>query len=209
MRFSPSSVKESGRRVEGHVPRRRASSGAYLSIIALFLVAMLRIAAAGDQNAAIGGPFALIDQTGRQVSDADFRGKLLLVYFGYTFCPNVCPTTLFTIGQAMDRLTPDERKQVAAIFITVDPERDTQKVLAEYVANFSPDLVGLTGSPDAVQAVEHEYHVYAKKHPEADGSYSVDHSSIIYLVDRTGKYRAILTAESTAAQIVDGLRKLF
>jgi cytochrome oxidase Cu insertion factor (SCO1/SenC/PrrC family) len=136
MRFSPSSVKESGRRVEGHVPRRRASSGAYLSIIALFLVAMLRIAAAGDQNAAIGGPFALIDQTGRQVSDADFRGKLLLVYFGYTFCPNVCPTTLFTIGQAMDRLTPDERKQVAAIFITVDPERDTQKVLAEYVANF-------------------------------------------------------------------------
>src|ERR1700728_2293274 len=207
MRFNPSSLKESGTRAEGHVSRRRARNGAYLSIIASFLVALLRIAAAGDQNA-IGGAFALIDQNGRQVSDADFRGKLLLVYFGYTFCPNVCPTTLFTIGQAMDRLTPDERKQVAAIFITVDPERDTQQVLADYVANFSPDLVGLTGSLNAVQAVEHEYHVYAKKHPEADGSYSVDHSSIIYLVDRTGKYRAILTAESTAAQIADGLRKL-
>jgi protein SCO1/2 len=173
------------------------------------MMAFLGVAAAGDQNAAIGGPFALVDQNGRQVTDADFRGKLMLIYFGYTYCPDVCPTALFTIGEAISHLAPDERKQVTPIFITVDPERDTRKVLADYVTSFSPDLVGLTGSTDAVQAVEREYHVYAKKHPETDGSYSVDHSSIIYLIDRAGKFRAVLTADSTAAQIVDGLRKLF
>ena len=98
---------------------------------------------------------------------------------------------------------------MAPVFITVDPEHDTQKVLADYVTNFSPDLVGLTGPPEAVQAVEREYHVYAKKRLEDDGSYSVDRSSIIYLIDGVGKFRAILTADSTDAQIANGLRKLF
>jgi protein SCO1 len=180
-----------------------------LAIIATFMMALSGVAVARGLGAGMGGPFALIDQNGRHVTDADFRGKLMLIYFGYTYCPDACPTTLFAIGQAMVRLTPDERKRVAPIFITVDPERDTQKVLADYVANFSPDLVGLTGPPEAVQAVEREYHVYAKKHLEADGSYSVDHSSIIYLIDGAGKFRAILTADSTDAQIADGLRKLF
>jgi protein SCO1/2 len=96
---------------------------------------------------------------------------------------------------------------VAPIFITVDPERDTEKVMGDYVANFAPDMVGLTGKLDAVEKVEHEYHVYAKKHPEVDGSYSMDHSSIVYLMDRDGKYRAIFSGETTAAQIVDGLKK--
>jgi protein SCO1/2 len=180
-----------------------------LAIIATIVTALPCLAWAGDESAGIGGPFALIDQNGRHVTDADFRGKFMLIYFGYTFCPDACPTTLLAIGQAMIRLTPDERKRVAPIFITVDPERDTQKVLADYVANFSPDLVGLTGPPEAVQAVEHEYHVYAKKRLEADGSYSMDHSSIIYLIDGAGRFRASLTADSTDAQIADGLRKLF
>jgi protein SCO1/2 len=174
------------------------------------IMAFLGAAAADEQSAAaIGGPFTLVDQNGRHVTDPDFRGKLMLIYFGYTSCPDVCPTALFTIGEAINHLSPDERKQVTPIFITIDPERDTQKVLADYVTSFSSDLVGLTGSTDAVQAVEREYHVYAKKHPETDGSYSVDHSSIIYLIDRAGKFRAVLTADSTAAQIVNGLRKLF
>jgi protein SCO1 len=180
-----------------------------LAIIASIMMALSGVAVAGDQSAGLGGPFALIDQNGRHVTDADFRGKLMLIYFGYTYCPDACPTTLFAIGQAMVRLTPDERKRVAPIFITVDPQRDTQKLLADYVASFSPDLVGLTGPPEAVQAVEHEYHVYAKKRLEADGSYSMDHGSIIYLIDGAGKFRASLTAGSTDAQIADGLRKLF
>jgi cytochrome oxidase Cu insertion factor (SCO1/SenC/PrrC family) len=144
-----------------------------LAIIASIMMVLSGVAAAGDQSAGLGGPFALIDQNGRHVTDADFRGKLMLIYFGYTYCPDACPTTLFAIGQAMVRLTPDERKRVAPIFITVDPERDTQKVLADYVASFSPDLVGLTGPAEAVQAVERGYHVYAKKRLEADGSYSM------------------------------------
>jgi protein SCO1 len=195
--------------IKGHPLWRIAMKDVCLSIIATFMMTLSGVAVAGDQSAGMGGPFALIDQNGRHVTDADFRGKFMLIYFGYTYCPDACPTTLFAIGQAMVRLTPDERKRVAPIFITVDPERDTQKVLADYVASFSPDLVGLTGPAEAVQAVEREYHVYAKKRLEADGSYSMDHSSIIYLIDGAGRFRASLTADSTDAQIADGLRKLF
>ncbi len=174
----------------------------------ILAVAVPRIAAMHEQTAAIGGPFALTDQQGHTVTDTDFRGKVMMVYFGYTFCPDVCPTTLGTIGTALDQLSPGERKQVASIFITVDPERDTPKILADYVANFAPDLVGLSGSAGAVQKMEREHHVYTKKHPEADGSYSMDHSSIIYLMDRDGRFRSILSGEVTATQVADGLRKI-
>ncbi len=170
------------------------------------LIALPRIQSMSDAPS-VGGPFALVDGHGKTITDADFHGKLMLVYFGYTFCPDVCPTTLGVIGQALDKLTPDERKKVAPVFITVDPERDTSKVVGEYVANFSADMVGLTGSPDAVEKVEREYHVYAKKHPEADGSYSMDHSSIIYLMGPDGRFRGILSGEVTTAQVVDGIRK--
>ena len=189
--------------------RRYLPLGAFIvAAIALALaVAVPRIAAIDSGAATVGGPFALVDQHGKPVTDADFKGRVMLVYFGYTFCPDVCPTTLATIGQALDKLSPEQRKQVAPIFITVDPERDTQKVIGDYVANFAPDILGLTGTPDAVTKVEHEYKVYAKKHPEPDGSYSMDHTSIIYFMDRDGKYRAILSGEVTAAQIADGLKK--
>jgi len=181
---------------------------ALAAVAVVAIVALPRIAAMRAGAPAIGGPFALIDQRGRAVTEADFRGRVMVVYFGYTYCPDVCPTTLGVIGRALDQLSPDERKQVAPIFITVDPERDTPKALADYVANFAPDLVGLTGAPDAVQKVEREYHVFAAKHPEAGGSYSMDHSSIVYLMDRDGRFRAILAGEITAAQVADGVRKL-
>lgn len=182
--------------------------GFALAVIAVAaVVAIPRMAAMNGDKPAIGGPFALIDPHGKTVTDADFRGKVMIVYFGYTFCPDVCPTTLGILGQALDRLAPDERKQVAPIFITVDPERDTPQVMGDYAANFAPDLVGLTGSPDAIAQVTREYHVYAKKHPEADGSYSMDHSSIIYLMGRDGTYRAILSGEVSVAQMVDGIKR--
>jgi protein SCO1/2 len=179
---------------------------AVVAVVVAVVVALPRMEAS-KSGAGIGGPFALTDKNGKTVTDQDFRGKLMMIYFGYTFCPDVCPTTLGIMGQALDKLTPDERKQVAPIFITVDPERDTPKVIGDYAANFAPDLIGLTGTPEAIQKVEHEYHVYAKKHEEKDGSYSMDHSSIIYLMGRDGQYRGILSGEVTVDQVVDGIRK--
>ncbi len=176
-------------------------------IIVAAAVAIPRMVAMNGDKPAIGGPFALIDPQGKTVTDADFRGRVMIVYFGYTFCPDVCPTTLGLLGQALDKLSPDERKQVAPIFITVDPERDTPQVMGSYVVNFAPDLIGLTGTPDSIAAATRAYHVYAKKHPEPDGSYSMDHSSIIYLMGRDGSYRAILSGEVSVAQMVDGIKK--
>ena len=170
------------------------------------LVALPRIQEAGNAPA-IGGAFTLVNPEGKTVTDADFRGKLMIVYFGYTFCPDVCPTTLAILGQALDKLTPAQRKEVAPIFITVDPARDTPKVMGEYASNFAPDLLGLTGTQDEITKVEREYHVYAKKHPEADGSYSMDHSSIIYLMGPDGGFRGILSGEVTVGQVADGIKK--
>ena len=179
-----------------------------VAVIVLGLaVALPRIRDADRAGPGIGGPFALTDQHGAAVTDASFKGRMMLIYFGYTYCPDVCPTTLSVIGNALDKLTPEERKQVAPIFITVDPERDTQKVMGDYVVNFAPEMEGLTGPLPAVESVEHEYHVYAKKHPEADGSYSMDHSSIVYLMDRDGHFRALFGNDTTAQQMAEGLKK--
>lgn len=141
-------------------------------------------------QADVGGPFTLIDQAGHVRSDRDFRGRYMLIYFGYSFCPDVCPTTLGVIGDALDKLGA-ARAKIVPIFITIDPERDTPKVLAEYVKAFGPDFVGLTGTPGQLKAVEKLYRVYAVKrvidpaHPER--GYAMDHSSVIYLMGPDGK----------------------
>lgn len=142
--------------------------------------------------ASIGGPFSLIDQKGRPVTDQAFRGKLMLVYFGYTYCPDVCPTELGVMTQALDELG-DAAKQVAPIFISIDPERDTPEVLATYLSSFYDGFVGLTGSVDQVAAAARAYRVYyarAKDSGRAAGDYLVDHSGFVYLMDREGTYRA-------------------
>lgn len=135
----------------------------------------------------VGGPFALVDQDGRPVGDADFRGKLMLVYFGYTFCPDVCPTELLDMSQAIDALGKDG-DQVQPIFITVDPARDTPQVLKEYLVNFHPRMLGLTGGAEQVQAAAKAYRVYFAKAAGAERDYLVDHTSIVYLMDRQGRY---------------------
>jgi cytochrome oxidase Cu insertion factor (SCO1/SenC/PrrC family) len=138
----------------------------------------------------IGGPFALIDQHGRRRTDADFRGKMMLVYFGFTSCVDVCPTDLHNIGLALQKLG-DAGKGIQPLFITVDPERDTPKRLAAYVPSFHPTLVGLGGSAAAVRRAADAYRVYYKKVPNRQGSstdYEVDHSAVVYLMDRNGKY---------------------
>ena len=147
-------------------------------------------AATGGVTApAVGGPFTLVDQTGRAVTDADYRGQWMLIYFGFTYCPDVCPTSLTTMVDALDMLG-DAGGKVVPVLITVDPERDTPPQLASYVAAFSPRLIGLTGTPEQVAAVAKAYRVYyAKAQPKDGGPYLVDHSSIVYLVDPQGKFR--------------------
>jgi len=160
-------------------------------------------------GARIGGPFALTDQNGKTVRDGDFAGKYRIVYFGYTYCPDICPNDMLKIGQAMkllDKRAPAKAKAIVPIFITVDPERDTPKVVGEFIRNFDDRIVGLTGSPAAIQAVEKQYAVYAKKEaPGPGGAYLVGHSQIAYLMDKDGKPITSLPIEKDAAALVEQL----
>ena len=138
--------------------------------------------------AAIGGPFELTDHTGKTVTEESFGDRYLLVYFGYAWCPDVCPTELFIIGEAMDALG-DLGDEVQPLFITVDPARDSVDALAEYVPSFHPRLVGLTGSEEQIQAAARAYRVYYRlNEPDEDGAYLVDHTSYIYFMDPDGDY---------------------
>ena len=137
-------------------------------------------------SVAVGGPFQLIDQDGKPRGSADFRGKYMLIYFGYSFCPDVCPTTLGVMAQALDKMGIDANR-IVPIFITIDPARDTPSILKTYMAAFGPRFVGLTGSASAITAVEKDYRVYAKKQPLPGGVYGMDHSSVIYLMGPDGK----------------------
>jgi cytochrome oxidase Cu insertion factor (SCO1/SenC/PrrC family) len=162
----------------------------------------------GSENAVlIGGPFRLSDQDGQVRTDADFRGQFLLVFFGYTNCPDTCPTTLQTITTAMDKLGPDAVK-VTPIFITVDPERDTPAVLKAYAANFTPRLVALTGSAGDIAAAAKVYRIYYKKVGEGPG-YSMDHTALVYLMGPEGHYLAHFPTEASADDIVKDLRQRF
>ena len=155
----------------------------------------------------IGGPFQLTDQSGKLRSERDFRGQLMLVYFGFTYCPDICPTDLQAIGLAMDKLGT-EAGGVQPLFITVDPERDTREHLADYVAMFHPRLLGLTGSAEAVQSAADAYRVYYKRvdFDKSDGTYTVDHSAFIYLMDRDGNYLGFFPPGTAAEKIVEMIR---
>lgn len=143
----------------------------------------------------VGGPFTLVDQTGKTVTDKDYQGKYMLIYFGFTFCPDVCPTELQVISGALEQLG-DKAAKVQPIFISVDPDRDTPQVLAKYVKQFDPRLVGLTGSAEQIAAVAKAYRVYYEKVKDEhaggaksdDGDYSVDHSSVAYLMGPNGEF---------------------
>jgi protein SCO1/2 len=140
-------------------------------------------------KALIGGPFSLVDASGKHVTEKDFAGRPMLVYFGFTNCPDVCPAGLQVIAAALDKLGPKADK-LAPVFITLDPERDTPALIGQYVKSFSPRLIGLSGTPDEIAAVTKAYRVYFKKVPDENtaGAYSVDHSSFMYLMGPTGEY---------------------
>ncbi len=154
----------------------------------------------------VGGPFTLTDQTGRTRSDSEFRGRLMIVYFGYTFCPDVCPADLMAITQALDALG-SAAEGIQPIFITVDPERDT-KVLGEYVAAFHHSLIGLTGSPEEIRKVANSYKAYYAKVPgEHEGEYSIDHMGAIYLMGRNGEYLGFMPPQTNPDRLTEVLRK--
>jgi cytochrome oxidase Cu insertion factor (SCO1/SenC/PrrC family) len=158
----------------------------------------------------IGGPFTLTDQTGNAVTDRDYRGRFMLVYFGYTFCPDMCPLGLQTIAQALDELPPELQERIAPLFITVDPTRDTVAVMKDYVGQFHPRLIGLTGSEAEIAEAVRAYRVYASKAATtaADGSYLVDHSTFTYLLDRDGKYLTHFGHGTTPEEMAQRLKDL-
>ena len=162
--------------------------------------------------AQIGGPFTLVDQTGATRTDKDFRGKLMLIYFGYTYCPDICPTALQVMSVALDMLG-DKANEVVPIMITVDPERDTPSHLRDYVKNFSSRLIGLTGSAAAIKQAAKEFRVYYRKadvneegKKSTDKDYLMDHSSGIYLMDRKGRYLTHFTPQSQSEDIAKEIR---
>jgi protein SCO1 len=137
--------------------------------------------------AAIGGPFQLSDQTGQPVTEASLKGKPSLIFFGFTHCPDVCPTSLFEISEVLRAMGPDADR-VNAYFVSVDPERDTQAAMKDYLSSFDPHLKGLTGNDAAVAKVISGFRVYAKKVPLKDGDYTMDHTALIYLMDKDGRF---------------------
>jgi protein SCO1/2 len=159
-------------------------------------------------SAAIGGPFQLLDQDAKPVSEQDFKGKPLLVFFGFAHCPDICPTTLFEMSEVLRKLGPDADR-VNALFITVDPERDTPAVLKDYLSSFEPQIHGLTGDPAAIAAVEKTYRVYARKVPLDGGEYTMDHSAVLYLMNKDGKFVAPFNLKRPPEDAAADLRRYF
>ena len=160
-------------------------------------------------SASVGGPFALQDGDGKTVTDQTYRGKWELIFFGYTFCPDVCPTTLSAVADALEKLGP-LAGQVQPLFITIDPKRDTEEVVGAYVKNFDPRIVGLTGSPEAVAAAAKSYQVYYAPQKTGNGpdDYLMDHSAALYLMNPDGKFVRIFGNSVTGDQLVEKLRTL-
>jgi protein SCO1 len=179
------------------------------------LVALLLVGTGGflwlsaSNGPLIGGPFTLENDAGNQVTDRDFRGKYMLIYFGYTYCPDVCPTTLDAVSDALDKLGA-KAKRLTPVFITIDPERDTPAVMKRFTAAFSPALVGLTGTPDQIAKVANEYRVYYAKHVTGPGAddYSMDHSSVIYLMGPDGRFVAPIRADESGDAMATSIGKL-
>lgn len=153
----------------------------------------------------VGGPFSLIDQDGKPVTEAALKGKPTVIFFGFTHCPDICPTALYEITQAFEALGDDAGK-AQALLVTVDPERDTPETLKSYLSSFSPRIRGLTGSPEAVQAAVKAFRAYAKKTQLKDGGYTVDHTAVVYLMDRNGAFVAPLNLKRDPKDVAAEIR---
>jgi protein SCO1 len=161
-----------------------------------------------SQPSTVGGPFKLVDQDGRTVTDQDMKGKPFLVFFGFTHCPDVCPTALFDISEVFRKLGPDAGR-AGALFITVDPERDTPEAMKNYLSSFDPHLRGLTGDDAAIDGVVKGYRAYYKKVPNPDGSYTMDHTALVYLMDKEGRFVAPFNLKRRPEDSAADLRRYF
>jgi cytochrome oxidase Cu insertion factor (SCO1/SenC/PrrC family) len=193
---------------------KSARNGLFAFVAALVIIvggfAYRQFAAPPDETVrapfSIGGPFALVDADGVERRDTDFRGKLMLVYFGYTFCPDVCPTTLTMMSDTLVKLGA-RASQIAPIFITVDPARDTPAQMKQYMESFDRRFVALTGSPEQIAAAAGAYRVYYRKASGEGGQYTMDHSSVIYLMARDGGYLGHFDSAITADDLARALKK--
>jgi protein SCO1/2 len=174
--------------------------------LGVFLYATGNLGSGSAGASAIGGPFTLTDQNGKPITDNDMKGKPFLVFFGYTHCPDVCPTSLFEISELMHALGKDADK-TRAMFITVDPERDTPAVMKDYLSSFDPHLIGATGDRKQIDAAEKVYRVYAQKVPTGNGDYSMDHTALIYLMDKQGRFVAPFNLKRSPEAAAADLRK--
>jgi len=183
------------------------SPALFAALLWLAATAILAPPPADAAQPRIGGPFALTTLDGTAVTDETYRGKWLAIYFGYTFCPDACPTALNAMGGALDRLGPLAQK-VQPLFITVDPARDTAAVLAQYMKAFDPRIVALSGTPHQVAAAARAYRVYYAERTLGDDTYAIDHSSFIYVVDPEGRFAKLLTGDVPGHQLADELKRL-
>jgi protein SCO1/2 len=185
---------------------------AFVAGLALCLSVVLLVAQRGSmplpQASAVGGPFRLTDQNGRTVTEEDVKGRPFLVFFGFTHCPDVCPTTLFDISEVFRKLGPNADR-AAALFITVDPERDTPETMKTYLSSFDPHLRGLTGDAAAVDGAIKAYRAYAKKVPDPDGGYTMDHTALVYLMDKDGRFVAPFNLKRRPEDSAADLRRYF
>jgi protein SCO1/2 len=172
----------------------------------VFLYATGNFGGSNPGASAIGGPFKLVDQNGAAVTDSDIKGRPFLVFFGYTHCPDICPATLFEVSEVMRALGKDADR-TGALFITVDPERDTPAAMKDYLSSFDPHLRGATGDRAAVDAAEKAYRVYAKKVPTTNGDYSMDHTALVYLMDKQGRFVAPFSLKRRPEEAAADLRR--
>jgi protein SCO1/2 len=155
---------------------------------------------------AVGGPFNLIDHNGKPLTDENMKGHPFLVFFGFTHCPDVCPTTLFDVSEVLKQLGPDAGG-ARALFVTVDPERDTPAIMKDYLSNFDPNLVGVTGSRDAIDKTLKAYRVYSKKVPTEGSDYTMDHTALVYLMDKQGRFVAPFSLKRRPEEAAADLRR--
>src|SRR3569832_999654 len=183
--------------------------GSFAASLLVGLILLFLVMGGGRNSAApaaIGGPFQLTDQSGATVTDKSLQGCPTLIFFGFTHCPDVCPTSLFEMPEVLRAMGPDADRG-NAYFISVDPERDTPAAMKDYLSSFDPHLKGLTGDPEVMAKVTTEYRVYAKKAPLKDGDYTMDHTALVYLMDRDGHFVSPFNLKQPPEQAAAELKK--
>ena len=186
-----------------------AFTAGLLSVLAVIVVVSGRINAPVIATAsAVGGPFRLTDHNGKPITNEDLKGRPFLVFFGFTHCPDICPTTLFEMSEIMRRISPGP-KTPRALFVTVDPERDTPEKLKDYLSSFDQQIIGVTGAPEAMAQMLKSYRVYARKVPTEGDGYTMDHTALIYLMDKEGNFVAPFNMKRTPEEAAADLRRYY